>query len=102
MTMAMMVTFDRPRLRGWVHFACALVAPLALVVLLLIADSPRAYVGAAIFGIGLLLLFSVSAAYHLAPWSQRARRIVSRLDQSTIFLAIGASYTPFCLQALTL
>ncbi|MGH2608406.1 MAG: PAQR family membrane homeostasis protein TrhA [Tepidiformaceae bacterium] len=93
---------DRPLLRGHVHLACAIVAPFALALLLVLARSPVAYVSAAIFGAGLILLFSVSAAYHLVPWPPRGRAIVKRIDHSTIFLAIGASYTPFCLQALPL
>ncbi len=93
---------DRPLLRGHVHLVCAIVAPLALALLLVVADSPAAYVGASIFGAGLILLFSVSAAYHLVPWQRSARSVAKRIDHSAIFLAIGASYTPFCLQVLPL
>lgn len=97
-----MAAIERPKLRGWVHFACALAAPFALVGLILAARSPTGYVGAAIFGAGLVLLFSVSSAYHLLPWRERARRVVGRIDHSTIFVAIAAFYTPFCLGTLSL
>ncbi|MEX0782336.1 MAG: hemolysin III family protein [Dehalococcoidia bacterium] len=100
--MTLREVIERPLLRGHIHFACAIVAPFALVVLLVVAQSPAAYVSAAIFGAGLILLFSVSAAYHLVPWPAKAHAIARRVDQSTIFLAIGASYTPFCLLALPL
>jgi hemolysin III len=92
----------KPLLRGYLHLALALLMPAALVYLLLVASSPAAYVGAAVFGAGLLLLFSISAAYHIAPWPAVARRVVARFDHSTIFVAIAACYTPFCLQTLSL
>ena len=100
--MSPQAALDRPLLRGHVHLVCAIVAPFALALLLVLANSPAAYAGAAIFGAGLILLFSVSAAYHLAPWPPSARAIVKRIDHSAIFLAIAAFYTPFCLQSLSL
>lgn len=87
----------RPLMRGHMHLAAALVAPIALAVLLLLADTPRGYVGAASFGIGLILLYSVSAAYHLVRWKPHVRGVVARIDQANIFIFIAASYTPFCL-----
>ncbi len=99
-----MVTFsadgNRPLLRGYVHLAAAIAAPFALAGLLLLADSPRAYMGAAVFGTGLILLYATSASYHVVPWRPRLRRLMRRVDQSMIFVFIAATYTPFCLQAL--
>ena len=77
-----------------------MVAPFLLALLLTIAASPRAYVGAALFGSSALLLFGVSAIYHLAPWGPRAKPIVRRIDHSTIFVAVAGFYAPFCLQVL--
>jgi hemolysin III len=92
----------QPLLRGYIHLAAAAISPFALLWLLMIADSPRAYVGAAIFGGSMVLLFSTSASYHLAPWWPRARAIMRRIDHATIFVAVAGLYTPFCLQALGL
>jgi hemolysin III len=89
----------RPVLRGVSHLVAAIVAPPALVVLLLIAASPRAYAGGAIFGAGLILLFGTSAAYHLLPW-RSVKAILKRADHATIFVFIAATYTPFCLNVL--
>jgi hemolysin III len=75
----------------------AVLAPAALVWLILLADSPRGYVSAAIFATSLILLYTTSATYHLAPWPARARRIVMRFDHSMIFILIAGTYTPFCL-----
>lgn len=89
----------RPALRGVSHLIAALVAPFALVALLLIAGSPRGYVGGAIFGAALILLFGTSAAYHLLPWPS-AKALLKRADHAMIFLFIAATYTPFCLMVL--
>ncbi|MEZ4482035.1 MAG: hemolysin III family protein [Dehalococcoidia bacterium] len=89
-------------LRGYSHLIAALAAPFALLVLLLVADSPRAYVGASLFGASLILLFSTSAGYHLLPWPPRVKAYVQRVDHSMIFVAVAGIYVPFCLQAMPL
>lgn len=97
----------RPVMRGTIHLAAALAAPFGLVWLILIADSPSGYVGASIFAACLILLYTSSASYHLAPWprltrSPRGSGIMKRLDHSMIFALIAGSYTPFCLSVLGL
>ncbi len=90
----------RPLLRGVLHFVVALMAPFGLVALLLLADSPRQYVGAAIFATSLMLLYASSANYHLAPWPDSLRRVWKRVDHSMIFVLIAGTYTPFCVVVL--
>jgi hemolysin III len=90
----------RPLLRGWIHFGSAIAAVWGLVVLLVLADSWRTYLGAATFGVCVLLLFSASASYHLLPWRPRARRWMKRLDHSMIFVAVAGILTPFCVVVL--
>ena len=90
----------RPMMRGVLHLCVAVVAPLGMVLLLLLADSPKGYAGAAIFGTSLLLLYASSANYHLAPWPDRLDRIWKRVDHSMIFVLIAGTYTPFCLVVL--
>jgi len=92
---------QRPALRGVMHLVAALLAPLGLVALLLLADSPRRYIGAAVFATSMLLLYATSASYHLAPWSRRLHGVMKRLDHSMIFVMIGGTYTPFCLIVLS-
>lgn len=90
----------RPVMRGTLHLAMAILAPFGLVLLLFIADSPRAYVGAAIFAATLIALYATSASYHLVPWPSRLRGAIARLDHSMIFALIAGTYTPFCLIVL--
>ena len=91
---------DRPILRGYSHLVGAIVAPFGLLVLLLVADSPRGIVGGAIFGSSLIIRYLTSAIYHLVPLG-RLRALVRRLDHSSIFIFIAATYTPFALMLMS-
>jgi hemolysin III len=75
-------------------------APAGLVLLLLLANSPRGYVAAALYATSVMLLYWTSASYHLAPWPHTTRRIMKRLDHSMIFILIAGTYTPFCLMVV--
>ena len=91
---------QRPLLRGVFHLCAALAAIAGAVLLLLLADSARAYVGGAIFGASLILVYTTSATYHRITWSPRLRGIARRLDHAMIFTLIAGTYTPFCLLVL--
>ncbi len=90
----------RPLLRGYIHLVAALTTPFALLLLLLLSDSPRDYVGGAIFGASLILVFTTSATYHLVTWSAFHRSVVRRMDHAMIYILIGGTYTPFTLKLL--
>jgi hemolysin III len=47
-----------------------------------------------VYGIGLLAVFSFSAAYNLAGVSP-LKAILRRIDQATVFFKIASTYTPF-------
>ncbi|MBX7336896.1 hemolysin III family protein [Clostridium chauvoei] len=53
-----------------------------------------------IFGISLILLYSVSATYHSVISSDDIILKLRKLDHSTIFILIAGSYAPFCLIGL--
>jgi hemolysin III len=85
----------RPLFRGSIHLLAAVVSPGALVALVLIADSARAVVGAAVFGTALVLLHATSAGYHVLRWKR-----LRRLDHAMIFVFIAGVFTPFTLKVL--
>jgi len=99
-TPAAVATIAKPLLRGWLHLVCFFLAIPAGVLVIALASSPRARVGAAIYAAGLVALFGVSGAYHRGPWSPTWRRRMQRLDHLTIFVMIAGSYTPLCLLVL--
>jgi len=92
-----MVVDDRPALRGVFHLAAAVAAAVGAAWLLVIADSPRGYVGGAVFASSLMLLYATSATYHRFFWRTAIRRVLKRLDHAMIFVLIAGTYTPFCL-----
>jgi AmiR/NasT family two-component response regulator len=77
----------------------AVVSVAAAIVLIALAPAGRATVGVVIYGIGLIALFAGSALYHRWPGPARFKPVLQRLDHSTIFLFIAASYTPIALVA---
>ena len=87
----------RPSWRGWMHTVAFVVAIPATVLLILAGHRASERVAASIYGAGLILGFGTSAAYHRLARSERAVRIMQRMDHSTIFLIIAGTYTPVCL-----
>jgi hemolysin III len=99
-TLEAAVAVVKPRLRGWIHagtFPLALAAGLVLVAL---APTSKARIGAAVFAVTAALLFGTSAIYHRGTWSPRLEGVLKRLDHSNIFLIIAGTYTPFALLLL--
>jgi len=89
-----------PRLRGLLHAHAAWVAVAASAVLVALAPTRDARVAALIYGAGLVALFSASALYHRWRGDPRWKPWLRRLDHSTIFIFIAASYTPVALLVL--
>lgn len=70
------------------------------ILLIIVARSAEAKVGAAIYMASLLLGFGTSAGYHRLARSERTQELMQRLDHSMIFVLIAGSYTPICLLGL--
>jgi hemolysin III len=87
----------RPLLRGMSHAYAFWVALVAAVVLTAVVPSGTPRLGAVIYGIGLCGLFAASGSYHRWRWDPRWRPLLRRVDHSTIFVFIAATYTPVAL-----
>jgi hemolysin III len=91
----------KPMLRGWSHAAAALVAIAGLVALIVITRNDTAkLVSMMVYGTALVLLFGVSATYHIVNWPPRAKDWLRRADHATIFIFIAATYTPLVFNVL--
>jgi hemolysin III len=91
----------KPLLRGWSHAAAAIVAVAGLVALVLVTrEDPAKLVSVTIYGAGLVLLFGVSATYHIFNWPPRVKDWLRRADHATIFVFIAATYTPLVFNVL--
>lgn len=85
----------RPRLRGLFHAATLPVAILGALLLWQAAgDSWPKRAPVLVFAVTLVGLYSVSSAYHLGPWSERARALFARFDGAMIQLFIAGTFTP--------
>jgi hemolysin III len=83
-----------PVARGLLHLS-ALVAALPAGVVLVWQHG--AGDGVAVYAVGLVGLYAVSASYHLCPWTPTNRRRMGKADHGMIFVFIGATATPYCL-----
>ena len=89
----------RPMLKGWSHLLAA-VAAITLCPILVALSPPGTRWPAAIFGTGVIALFTVSGLFHRVQWNPRQHKIMQALDHSMIFLVIAATYTPIAAVAL--
>jgi hemolysin III len=89
-----------PSLRGVLHAYAFWVALAATIALLVLAPAGEARVAAVIYGVGLCALFGGSGLYHRWRGSDRWKQLLRRVDHSTIFVFIAATYTPVALLVL--
>lgn len=80
--------------RGFLHGGAAVASVVGTVFLMFRADTWPARFAVAVFGFGLLGLFTTSSLYHSIPWRQVWKVRMQRLDHSMIFVLIAATYTP--------
>ena len=85
----------KPRLRGWLHFGAAPLAFVLGLILLVITPTVGLRAAVAVYVLTTVLLFGVSAAYHLGAGSARVNDFLHKLDHANIYLFIAGSYTPF-------
>lgn len=96
------VQYIKPRLRGWFH-ALAAVGAFVVTILLLAQtrDDTLRFVSLLIFGATMIVLYAVSAIYHIGPWQGRRRAVLRALDHANIFLLIAGTYTPISVNVLS-
>lgn len=89
------------KFNAWTHLVGAVAAAEGSIWLLVMAcldGSPQKIVSVAIYGVTLVLLYSVSTVYHSVRG--RSKVIMQKFDHLSIYLLIAGSYTPFCLVTL--
>jgi hemolysin III len=98
--LAVPVTPDKPRLRGWLHLGMTPLVVVGGVSLVILAPDLAGKIGSAVWLGGALLLFGTSAAYHLGDWTPATKATLRRWDHANIFIFIAATYTPLALTLL--
>ncbi len=88
---------------NWITHGVGLAASVGGLTLLIVFSSMRGnawhVVSFTVFGLTLLILYTVSTIYH-ASRSPRTKSVFRRLDHAAIFLLIAGTYTPFLLTNL--
>jgi hemolysin III len=93
-------TAARPLWRGRLHqFALLVLAPL-FVALVVLSRSVEAKLVAAVYGLGVCSMLTVSTIYHRWVHTPAARAAWQRRDHAMIFAAIAGSFTPVCVLAV--
>jgi len=83
---------------GLSHLAAAIAAAVGLILLIVPnLDEPNKLISLSIYGVSLVLLFSLSAAYHLTIAEPNKILVLRKLDHTAIFILIAGTYTPLCL-----
>ncbi len=85
------------------HFIGMLMALFAATPLLIRASTNPDYVhvvSLAIFILSMILLYGASATYHALDLSEKANRILRKIDHMMIFVLIAGTYTPVCVIVL--
>lgn len=85
------------------HIVGAVLGIVALVLCVIFAaihHNPYGVVASAIFGLTMILLYTMSSIYHGLKPNSKAKKVFQVLDHCSIFLLIAGSYTPFALCTL--
>jgi hemolysin III len=92
----------KPLLRGWLHLIAAIGAIIVTIGLVRHTyDDPPRFISMLIFGVSMILLYTVSSVYHLGNWQGRKDTALRVFDHANIFLLIAGTYTPICVNVLT-
>ena len=88
-------------IRGFLHGSAALAALIGTVYLVSRTwGDAAALLGSLVFGLALLVMYTVSSLYHSIPWSEGVKRRLQRLDHSMIYLVVAGTFTPIAIAAL--
>ncbi len=89
------VAVMKPKLRGWLHFGASPLALILGLILMVVTPTPALRAAVAIYVLTTVLLFGVSAAYHLGAGRPSVNAFLRKIDHANIYLFIAGSYTPF-------
>ena len=89
-------------LNTWSHIAGAAFGVAALIICLAVSIARGdgwAIVSSAIYGVSLILLYTMSSVYHGLPCGM-SKKVMQVIDHCTIYFLFGGSYTPVMLCAV--
>lgn len=88
-------------IRGFLHGGAALAALIGTIYLVSqTRGNTAAMIGSFVFGIALLVMYTVSTLYHSVPWRAEWKRRLQRIDHSMIYLVVAGTFTPIAVAGL--
>lgn len=75
------------------HGIMAIFGVVALILLLIRSNQPLEYVSAIIFGLSIIILYTMSTLYHALP-NGKAKNVFRRFDHLSIYILIGGTFAP--------
>lgn len=87
-------------IRGFLHGTAAVAALAGTVFLVWTSPSWGIRVGALIFGLAMVSLYTTSSLYHSIPWRELWKKRMQRLDHTMILVLIAGTYTPVAIATL--
>jgi len=88
-------------IRGFLHGSAALAALIGTIYLVARTwGNAAALIGSLVFGLALLVMYTVSSLYHSVPWSESWKTRLQRVDHSTIYLVVAGTFTPIAIGGL--
>jgi hemolysin III len=82
------------------HIVGGVLGIVAIVLCSIFAHNAYGVVSGVIFGVSILILYTMSSIYHGLSPKLTGKKVMQVLDHCTIFLLIAGSYTPFALCTL--
>lgn len=79
------------------HGVGSIFSILALILMLLNSQTKSEIISSIIYFLGMFILFTMSCLYHAFRYGSTVKKIFRRFDYSSIYLLIGATYTPILL-----
>lgn len=87
--------------RGFLHGFAAIAALVGVIALVTRSwGHPWAITGSLIFGLSLIVMFTISSLYHSIPWGTEWKARLQRIDHSMIYLLVAGTFTPIAIAAL--
>jgi len=90
----------KPLMRGWSHAVAAVAAAITTIALVLLSGDGARALSMLVFGLSMIVMYVVSAIYHIGRWRPEARRVLRALDHANIYLLIAGTFTPLCFNVL--
>lgn len=88
-------------IRGFLHGGAAVAALAGTLYLAVRAwGNTAVLIGSVVFGLALLVMYTVSSLYHSVPWGPRWKQRLQRMDHSMIYLVVAATFTPIAIAGL--